>query len=236
MSFRLEELGWASTPMGEINLRRRFEASAGVDVFEVKLGDEYLMSSLFTVGEIALAHRALHILDQDQLDVVVGGLGLGYTASAVLDDPRVKSLLVIERLAPVIDWHEREMVPCAVPGSRRTRLVNADFFSLVTQEGFDPDQRHRKFHAVLLDIDHSPQHLLHPSHHNFYTLAGTANLARHLHPGGVFALWSNDPPDTEYLQTLRQVFTSAHAQIVEFENPLQSRPATNTLYLAVGPS
>ena len=52
MSARFEELAWRETPMGEISLRRRREPSLDVDVFEVKLGDEYLMSSLFTVAEI----------------------------------------------------------------------------------------------------------------------------------------------------------------------------------------
>ena len=52
---RFEELAYESTPMGELTLRRRHIAAAGMDVFEVKLGEEYLMSSLFTVAEEELA-------------------------------------------------------------------------------------------------------------------------------------------------------------------------------------
>ena len=59
MSARFEELAWRETPMGEISLRRRREPSLDVDVFEVKLGDEYLMSSLFTVAEIELSRLGL---------------------------------------------------------------------------------------------------------------------------------------------------------------------------------
>ena len=54
--------------------------SLGVDVFELKLGDEYLMSSLFTASEIALARLGLATLQGVNLEVTVGGLGLGYTA------------------------------------------------------------------------------------------------------------------------------------------------------------
>jgi spermidine synthase len=232
MTPRFEELDWTPTPMGDLILRRRLDPMAGVEVFEVKLGEEFLMSSLFTVAEIELATRALALIDDDHLDVVVGGLGLGYTASAVLADPRTASLLVVERLAPVIDWHERRLVPASAPSSERTRLVNEDFFSLASASGFDPTSPDRQFHAVLLDVDHSPRHLLAPSHAGFYTPEGTARLTRHLHPGGVFALWSNDPPDEDYLRTLRTVFPSAHAEVIAFANPLQSRPATNTVYLA----
>lgn len=232
MSRRFEELDWSATPMGDLSLRRRLEPTAGIDVFEVKLSDEFLMSSLFTVAEIALATRALELLDDEHLDVVVGGLGLGYTATAVLKDPRVRSLLVIERLAPVIDWYERELVPAAVPSSERTRLVNGDFFALSDGRGFDPVSPDMRFHAIILDIDHSPRHLLNPAHAGLYTAQGTARLAKHLHPGGVFAVWSNDPPDADYLDVLRTAFASAQAEIIEFANPLQTRPATNTVYLA----
>src|SRR5512134_938528 len=107
MSVRFEELDWGPTPLGEISLRRRLEPTLQIDVYEAKLGDEFLMSSLFTVSEIALADLALSSLHGSELDVVVGGLGLGYTAEAVLRDARVRSLYVIEALEEVIGWHRR---------------------------------------------------------------------------------------------------------------------------------
>ena len=55
MSARFEELDWSETLMGVISLRRRIEPSLNVEVYEVKLGDEFLMSSLFTVAEVELA-------------------------------------------------------------------------------------------------------------------------------------------------------------------------------------
>ena len=82
--------------------RRRRELSLGVDVFEIKLGDKYLMSSLFTASEIALARLGLAELSAADLDVVVGGLGLGYTAQAVLEHKAVKSLVIVEALDAVI--------------------------------------------------------------------------------------------------------------------------------------
>src|SRR4030081_527652 len=88
MSLYFEELDYRPTPIGALSLRRRKELSLGVDVFEIKLGDEYLMSSLFTVSEIALARLGLGELSGGDLDVVVGGLGLGYTARTVLEDAR----------------------------------------------------------------------------------------------------------------------------------------------------
>lgn len=234
MSARFEELDWRPTPMGDISLRRRRDPATGVDVHEVKLGDEFLMSSLFTAGEIALTRLGLAGATGGELDVVVGGLGLGYTARAALDDPRVRSLVVVDALAEVIDWHERGLVPLGsgLASDPRCRLVHGDFFAMAAESSLDPQDPDRRFDAVLLDVDHSPRHVLHPRHAALYLPDGLRALAGCLRPGGVFALWSNDPPDEEFIAVLRGVFADAEAHVVEFDNTLQGGTSTNTVYVA----
>jgi spermidine synthase len=235
MTRRIEELDWQQTPIGEVSLRRRLDPSLGVEVYEVKLGDEYLMSSLFTVAEIELARLGLAGLPDGPLHVVVGGLGLGYTAHAALQDPRVESLIVVDYLDAVIGWHRKALLPlsAALTGDPRCRLVHGDFFALTADEnGYDPAAPGRRFDAVLLDIDHSPRHLLHPGNGGFYTAAGLRRLAGQLRPGGVFGLWSNDPPDDVFTAVLAEVFADARAEVVSFDNPLQRRQSTNTVYVA----
>ena len=206
-----------------------------LEVFEVKLGDAFLMSSLFHEVEVALADLGLAALDPGEWDVVVGGLGLGYTAVAALKHPAVRELIVVDALDAVIDWHQRGLVPLGptLTGDPRCRLVHGDFFALAASAaGFDPAQPGRRFHAILLDIDHSPRNLLHPRHGTFYSPDGLRALAAHLHPGGVFALWSDDPPDDDFLHTLQAVFTTAEAHIVKFANPLLDRESASTVYVA----
>ncbi len=86
MSKDFEELDFQETPLGELTLRRRRLLSLGeMEIFEVKLGDAFLMSSLFHEVEVALADFGLGELDvPPPWEVVVGGLGLGYTAVAAL--------------------------------------------------------------------------------------------------------------------------------------------------------
>jgi spermidine synthase len=231
----LVELAWCETPMGVISLRRRVEPSLKIDVYEVKLGDEFLMSSLFTAAEEDLARLALAELPGEDLDVVVGGLGLGYTARTVLGDHRVRSLTVVEALAEVIGWHERELLPDAhgLTTDPRTRLVAGDFFTMAASDaGFDTREPGRRFHAILVDIDHTPRHLLAPGHAPFYTPAGLRSTARHLHPGGVFALWSDDPPDEEFGAVLAEVFAATAARVVTFANPHTGGVSANTVYVA----
>jgi len=231
VSARFSELDWRGTPMGELVLRRRRMPSSTEDVFEVKLGDDFLMSSMFTVAEEEMARLALAAVPGEGLDVVVGGLGLGYTARTVLESPRVGSLLVVETLGEVIEWHRRELVPTSTSlvSDERCVLREGDFFALLgSPTGLDPADPDRRFHAIVVDIDHSPRHLLHERHGDFYRATGLDRLARRLHPGGVFTLWSNDPPDADFMAVLGSCFATAEAEVVRFDNPLQDREATNT--------
>jgi spermidine synthase len=236
MSVYFEELDFRPTPMGMLSLRRRRQLESGLDVYEIKLGDEFLMSSLFTVAEIALARLGLAALERGDLDAVVGGLGLGYTAQAALENPSVKSLIVVDALSEVIEWHAQGLLPLGkqLTGDPRCRLVHGDFFAMsASSAGFDPLAAGRRFDAVLVDIDHSPRNLLHPRHAALYEPAGLRGLAGHLHPGGVFALWSNDPPDHAFQSVLAGAFAISATHVVSFENPLQHRDASNTIYVGV---
>ena len=239
MGRMFEELDRRSTPMGDISVRRRFHPVLQVDVFEVILGDEHLMSNIFTAAEIALADLSLAVVADDAgdgLDVVVGGLGLGYTAHAALRDPRVRSVHVFEALDAVIEWYEAGLLPLSAElgADPRCHFVAGDFFALVAAgSSFGPDVPDR-VDAMLVDIDHTPRHLLHPSHAPFYETAGLRRLADRLRPGGVYGLWSDDPPDDAYLAVVDEVFTSCVPHEVVFPNPLTGGEATNTVYVATG--
>mgnify|MGYP005841410913 CR=1 FL=1 len=234
MGLMFEELDYRPTPIGPLSLRRRRNLTDGGDVYEIKLGDEYLMTSAFTASEIALAVHGVAATAGDGLDIAVGGLGLGYTAKAVLDEPRVAALVVVEYLPPVIEWHRTGLLPlgetlCADP---RCRLVEGDFFAMAaTPEGFDPAQPARRFDAVLVDIDHSPDALLDARSEGFYTVAGLRAVARHLKPGGIFGLWSNEAPQPAFLDRLGDVFADAWAEPVTFGNAT-GETFTQTVYLA----
>ena len=236
MSAYFEELDFRPTPMGVLTLRRRRQLTSGLDIFEIKLGDEFLMSSAFTVAEIELARLGLAALTRTGLDVVVGGLGLGYTAQSVLENPDVRSLVVVDALAEVIEWHQQGLLPLGkqLTGDPRCRLVRGDFFAMShSADGFDCGAPGRRFDAVLVDIDHSPKNLLHPRHAALYAPEGMARLAAHLNPGGVFALWSNDPPDEAFNAVLAGVFATSIAHVVSFDDAYGNRGASNTVYVAV---
>ncbi|MGX1498786.1 spermidine synthase [Labrenzia sp. MBR-25] len=235
MSALFEELDYAPTPIGAISLRRRHILALKTDVFEILLGEEHLMSSLFTASEIALADKGLAALSGDKLDVLVGGLGLGYTARAVLAHESVADLTVVDLLAPVIRWHEEGLVPMKteLADNPRCRLVQGDFFAMAaSEEGFDADTPGRQYDALLIDIDHTPERLLHGGSKGFYTSEGLRAVQRFVKPGGIVGLWSDDAPDEAITALLGQAFDAAWAEPVVFANPLQDgREVTQAVYL-----
>lgn len=236
MGLMFEEIDSQPSALGEITLRRRrIPALGDRDIFEVKLGDEFLMSSMFVDAEVALADLGIERVAGQSLDVVVGGLGLGYTAEAALRHDRVNELLVVDALDTVIHWHQQEKVPLGkvLNEDPRCRYVLGSFFDLaVSDGGFDAESPGRLFDAILLDIDHSPRALLNESNASFYTNESLGKMARFLRSGGVFAMWSNDPPDEPFMDTLRAMFVEVEARVVSFFNPFQNRESTNTVYLA----
>jgi spermidine synthase len=236
-----EELDYRQTALGELILRRRRILKLDRDVVEVILNDEHLMSDMFTASEIALARLPLERMTAAgtgaaRPDILVGGLGLGYTADTVLGYDVVASLTVVEFLAPLIEWHEAGILPLArrLADDPRCRFVEGDFFALARGDtGFDPQMPGRRFDGIFLDIDHSPDFHLNPSHADFYSADGLARLQHSLTADGIFALWSNDPPDAAFLARMKSVFASASAEQVVFHNPLLEEDCTQTVYLGM---
>ncbi|NQZ32964.1 MAG: spermidine synthase [Oceanospirillaceae bacterium] len=238
MGLMFEELDYRTTPIGDLRLRRRRMAQFGdLDIFEIILGDNFLMTSLFHESEDQLSIIGLADLAGDNLDVVVGGLGLGYTAAAALDHDKVGSLVVVDYLQGVIDWHERHLVPMSerLTADPRCQFVHGDFFALSkdTNNSYEVDKPDKKYHAILLDIDHTPTHVLNPNNLHLYTEQGLSELASHLKPAGVFALWSDGHPVDSFVDQLNKVFSNAKAHLVEFDNPVTGGSSVGTVYVSL---
>jgi spermidine synthase len=235
MSALFQELDYRVTPLGALSLRQRRDLSGGPDIYEIILNGEYLMSSRFTAAEQALATIGLSRCRVAPISVVVGGLGLGYTARAALDNEQVGALVVIDSLPDIIEWHQSGLLPLGVGISQdpRCTLSLGDFFALAMSDGgFHSAHPGQRYDAILLDIDHSPSKLLHPRNAAFYTPEGLSLMARWLAPGGVFALWSNDAADPDFTGQLQSVFSQVEAEVVHFEGLSNRSDQTNTLYIA----
>jgi spermidine synthase len=227
----LEILDFTATPLGDLCLRRRrLLARPDVVVTEVTLDHGLLMSDLHTQSERRLATAALELLPARPLRVLVGGLGLGFTAAEALRDPRVARCLVVEFLPAVIDWWRRGLHTCALELATEPRLeICAD--DVFRRLAAPPEGE--RFDAILLDVDHDPEALLAPSNAAFYTAAGLRAASAHLAEGGVLATWSTSANDA-YARTLREVFAEVRVETVRFWNELVDEEKVDSLFVARG--
>ncbi len=239
MELIFEELDYQATPLGDISLRRRTDPRLdNTLIYEVKLGDEFLMSSLFVEAEEQLSKLALAKLESNghcsALDIVVGGLGLGYTSLAALEHSAVERVRTIDVMQPVISWHQQGLLPIGDVLAKETRsdLIHGDFFALARDEQSDGFLNDQPVHGVFLDIDHSPSHWLNESNQGFYSLASLATLASKIKANGVFGLWSNEMPAPEFAALLGEVFAEVETHIIRFANPYSGNESINSVYLA----
>ncbi len=210
-----EILDHVDTPIGTLCLRRReLLGRPGVIVHEVTLEHEMLMSSLNTASEEALARLAVERHGGEGLSVLVGGLGLGYTAAAALDQARVARVQVVELLPQVIGWLRDGKVPLAprLNADARLEVVEGDVYRQLLGPA-----RGAGWDLVLVDVDHSPDERLEASNSRpFYTAAGLQRVAAHLAPGGLLGVWSAGDDDPAFAASLAEVFDDVTRERVRF--------------------
>jgi spermidine synthase len=227
-SSNFKVLAYDESPLGAICLRRRELLSIpGTIVTEITLDHELLMSSFHTESERALASLALARHAGGELRVLIGGLGLGYTAREVLRSTAVSSVEVVEFLPQVVNWMRDGLVPLSdeLNGDDRVRVVAGDVYALLAGV---PE---RPFDLILIDVDHSPDERLGAGNAAFYTQAGLRLAQKHLAPHGVLGVWSYAEA-SPFAHALREVFARVDVEAVTFENRLTDESETNWVFLA----
>ncbi len=226
MSPLFEILDQQDTPLGELCLRRRELLSRpGMIITEVTLDHGFLLSSYPTESERRLAEFALALHPGQGLSVLVGGLGLGYTAHAALASERVARVEVVELLDPVIAWLEKGWLPIgeSLKADERLEVIQGDAYArLLGPAG-------AAFDVILIDVDHAPDEPLDEGSGAFYTEGGLRAVAEHLNPGGVLAVWSTDP-NPAFEATLASVFGQVEVEVVRWWNDLIDVDKEDTLF------
>jgi spermidine synthase len=224
--FNLDVLAYEESPVGMICLRRReLLSEPGTVVTEITLDHEFLMSSLVTASERALALRALELRPGTELEVLVGGLGLGYTAREALTSERVARVDVIEYLPQVIDWMERGLIPLSseLLEDSRFAVTQGDVYGYLAA---DPG---KQYDLILVDVDHSPDERLGSASDSFYTREGLQRAMRHLRPGGLLGVWSY-AESPEFESVLRSAVEEVHVETETFVHRFLGDEETNWLY------
>ena len=212
----LEVLAYEESPIGAICLRRRELLSIpGTIVTEITVDQHLLMSSHHTASERALSRRALERHGGDGLSVLIGGLGLGYTAQEALSSSAVERVDTIELLPQVIGWMRDGLIPLSdeLNGDSRFGVAEADIYTMLAS----PPKR--QYDLILIDVDHAPDEPLAEANMFFYTEEGLERAKCHLAPGGLLGVWSY-AASSPFATALRVVFPHGDIEPITFDNDL----------------
>jgi spermidine synthase len=223
-----EYLDAEETPLGLLALRRRpLPSDPDTLVTEITLDHRFLMSSHTVASERQLAELALELHGGTDLDVLVGGLGLGHTAHAALATGRAARVEVVELLPTVVRWLDQGLTPLG-PELRADPRLSVVLDDVYARLAAAPT---RRYDAILVDVDHSPDDPLGTWPNMFYAAPSLRRTREHLAPGGVLAVWSGSP-SVEFVEALGRVFAEVTPVPVAFRNAIDELEETNWVFLA----
>ncbi len=155
------------------------------DEWSIRAGTQILMSSRNHASEETLARLALERAAQPR-DVLVGGLGMGFTLRAALDLlPPAARVVVVELVAALVDWNRGPLGDLAGRPLDDGRVeVRVDDVHAALREA------RKAWDVVLLDIDNGPAALTTEANQRLYSGSGLAACRHALRPGGLLAVWS----------------------------------------------
>jgi spermidine synthase len=182
---------------GELRLKKR-----GTE-FSIMLGNNELMNSRLSGSEAALARLSCdRIRSNEQPQILIGGLGMGFTLRAALAELGPEARITVAELVPaVVAWARGPMAEVFGESlaDPRVSIREVDVGRLI-------ESGRRSYHAILLDVDNGPEGLTRKSNDSLYDLAGLGAARRALIPGGVLAVWSSGPDKNFSLRLRRAGF------------------------------
>jgi spermidine synthase len=192
---------WTLLDRAEAADGTRLELLARGEHFSIRVNGELLMNSRVHDSEQALAELALAPpVPTDARQVLIGGLGFGYTLAAALGrlGPGAR-VDVVEIAAAVIRWNSERL------GGLNGHAATDPRVSVVEGDVVDQVRSAREsYDAILLDVDNGPRAVGRKSNAWLYTPDGLATLRDALRPGGVLAIWSAGP-EVGFSDRLREV-------------------------------
>ncbi len=168
--------------------------------YSIRVNGSEVMNSRAHGSEDALAELACaKIADRPCPRVLVGGLGMGYTAAAALCRLGAESRVVVAELLPaVVKWNRGPLgVLAGYPLQDQRVTVREVDIALILKE------ERKAYDAILLDVDNGPKSLIRDDNIWLYTRAGLEAAFLALRPAGVLAIWSASP-EAAFTKRLQQ--------------------------------
>jgi spermidine synthase len=220
------QLGTAQIPNngGELKFSQR------ADEFSIRLSGirgELMNSRLYNSEKVLAELGCAYLNSTDNAQVLVGGLGMGYTLASALKAVTSNSQVTVAELIPeVVVWNQGPLGNCAKNPLQdpRTKLHVGDVRELLST-------KKPTFDAILLDVDNGPEGLTQKGNNSIYSAKGLDDIYKTLRPKGMLAVWSAGP-DNLFIGRLKKAGFKADTRIVRARPGKGSR---HTIFLARKP-
>lgn len=196
------------------------------DHYEIISGGVFLMSTRGGEGERVMVRLALSYLQYRRVvDVLIGGLGVGYSIMEALEDKRVANIDVVELEEAVIRWNEQYF------GNYNENVVNDEKVRIICDDLLEYIGRlnEEKYELVVLDVDNGPDWLVREENRGIYQLSGISMLERVISPGGLLVVWSATQ-NSKFLNNLSSLFYDSFIKPLNFYDD-RGRKYCNYLYI-----
>ncbi len=167
--------------------------------FSISVKNDELMNSRMHGSEDALAELCCKpVAGRKKPRVLIGGLGMGFTLRAALDNLGDNAEVVVAELVPaVIKWNRTHLAELAGKPleDHRTTVLQSDVGLVINEKA-------EAYDAIMLDVDNGPDALTHVENDKLYTRGGIDAAKKALKPGGLLGVWSAEP-DSSFTKRLR---------------------------------
>lgn len=209
---------------GELTLSRR-EAEFSIRLSGVR--GELMNSRVYNSEQELAKLGCAHIKNKNKAEVLVGGLGMGYTLASALGSVNASSRVTVAELIPeVVEWNQGPLGECAGKplADNRCQVRLGDIAVLIKMQ-------QANFDAILLDVDNGPEGITHGNNNWLYSKSGLDALYNCLRPGGMLAVWSAGP-DSKFPTQLKKAKFSVEVRTVRARPGKGSR---HTIFLGKKP-
>ena len=156
--------------------------------FSISLNGKELMNSKVTASESLLGEVGIEHINKDfSSQVLIGGLGLGFTLKSVLESGNIKMKIVLAELFPeVIEWNRTylKLLNGMLLDKPCVNIKRENVFQLIRKT------EARTYDAILLDVDNGPVAMVDTNNDQLYSTSGIRSMCRVLKKGGRISVWS----------------------------------------------
>lgn len=174
----------------------------------VNVDGKELMSSYCHISEDALALVSRRCTNLLRPEILIGGLGLGFTLAAYIKEFGEEAhLTIVEKSPDIIQWYTKY--------TNRNSLGDLDdskvIFICSDISKYNPEKR---FDIIALDVDNGPEAICGVHNGTLYDRPGLIRLYDQLNPGGTLLLWSAFESDA-YVEDARESGFQVTIEVVD---------------------